>query len=234
MNKEYVGTELEMFQFAQNWKHYFSSFFRPYVRGQVAEVGAGIGANVPYFMNSSVKHYQCFEPDSKLAAQIQEKIQDGRLPPECSVQADILPETLQDAFDTILYIDVIEHIADDAAEIAKAARALRPGGSLCVLVPANPKDYSAFDKSVGHFRRYTRQSLLQLVQPPLTLDWCRYLDSVGSLASKTNKLLLQQSLPSQKQVKVWDRLLVPASRLFDKASGYRFGKSLLLVAKKAS
>lgn len=232
MNTDYIGDELELFQHAVHWKKYFSSFFQPYIKGSVAEVGAGMGANVPFLVNPLVTSYRCIEPDEKLAAEIAKKITSGELPPVCSVRQGFLESHLQDKFDAILYIDVLEHIEDDAAEVRKAANALKQGGYLCVLVPANPKDYTAFDKSIGHFRRYTKTMLQDIVKQPLQLEWCHYLDLFGSVASKANKLFLKQSQPSKKQVMVWDKFIVPASKLFDKPTGYRHGKSLLLVARK--
>jgi SAM-dependent methyltransferase len=233
MNTFYTGEDLLKFQHATNWKAYFSAFFKPYLQGSVAEVGAGLGTNVPYLLNDSVKHYLCIEPDKKLAAEIQRKIDSGMLPKTCAVQQGYLEDDLQETFDALLYIDVLEHIENDAAEVAKAAKALKTGGYLCVLVPANPKDYTAFDKAIGHFRRYNKEMLVDIVKPPLQLQRCHYLDLFGSLASKTNKLFLKQSRPGKTQVLLWDRLLVPASRLLDKPIGYRYGKSLLLVARKS-
>lgn len=232
MNSNYIGEELAYFQYAKNWKSYFSAFFQPYVRGSVAEVGAGMGANVPYLLTNAVSSYLCIEPDGQLAAAIDSKIANGELPARCSVQQGYLQSGLQNAFDAVVYIDVLEHIEDDAAEVRKAAEALKPGGYLCVLVPANPEDYTAFDKAIGHYRRYTKEALIKTVEPSLPIEWCRYLDSFGSLASKTNRFFLKQSAPSKSQVLLWDRYLIPISKFLDKPTGYRHGKSLLLVAQK--
>ena len=59
-----------------------------------------------------------------------------------------------------------------------------------------------------------------------------YVDSVGLLASLTNKLLLKQSQPGLRQIKTWDRLMVPISRKIDAIFGYQLGKTVLLVGKK--
>ena len=107
-----------------------------------------------------------------------------------------------------------------------------PSAKRILLVPANPGDYTDFDKAIGHFRRYTKKTLVSAVPPSLQIEWCHYLDCFGSLASKANKLFLKQSYPTKKQVLFWDRFLVPVSKLLDKPTGYRHGKSLLLVARK--
>ena len=230
---DYIGDELQLFQQAVNWKKYFSSFFKPFIKGSVAEVGAGMGANVPYLLNSSVTSYCCIEPDGNLVAAINHKIASGELPTICKVKQGFLEENLNGEFDTIIYIDVLEHIEDDVSEVKKAVKALKPGGYICILVPANPNDYTAFDKAIGHFRRYTRSSLLQTVAAEsLQIEWCRYLDSIGSMASKANKLFLKQSQPTKSQILLWDRFMIPVSKIIDRPMGFSHGKSLLLVAKK--
>lgn len=228
---EYIGEELELFELAVRWKKYFGAHFKPYIKGAVAEVGSGRGANVPYLLNAAVSNYLCIEPDSRLVSTTLDKIASGSLPKICQVKQGFL-EPIQIAYDTILYIDVLEHINNDRQELEKAANALRPGGFLCILVPANPKDFSAFDKAVGHYRRYSKKQLLALIPPSLEVHWCRYLDAFGAVASKVNQLFLKQSKPTIKQVKFWDQYLVPFSRIIDKPTGYNRGKSLLLVAQK--
>ena len=65
----YVGSELDTFKLARNWKQYWSSVLAPFVHGSVLEVGAGIGANIPYLINDRVTRYSGLEPDGRLVAQ---------------------------------------------------------------------------------------------------------------------------------------------------------------------
>src|SRR6185503_3856669 len=127
----------------------------------------------------------------------------------------------QPSFDTILYIDVLEHIEDDRRELERAACRLKPGGRIIVLSPAHGWLYSPFDKAIGHCRRYTTTMLRELTPPALRIEKAFYLDSVGLLASSANRLLLKQSMPRPKQLKVWDKLMVPCSRLLDPITGHR-------------
>jgi len=98
-------------------------------------------------------------------------------------------------FDTILYVDVLEHIEKDYAEVALSARRLKPGGHLIALSPAHCWLYSPFDQAIGHFRRYTKQTFAGLTPPVLEIICLRYLDSVGMLASLGNRLILNRSMP---------------------------------------
>jgi hypothetical protein len=111
---------------------------------------------------------------------------------------------------------------------------LRPGGHLIVLAPAHGWLFSRFDRSIGHFRRYSARQLGELTPAGLGLVRSHYLDSVGLLASAANRLALRQSLPTARQIRFWDRVLVPLSRVIDPITWHRVGKSVLCVWTRRS
>jgi SAM-dependent methyltransferase len=154
--------------------------------------------------------------------------------PRCEIQVgtlrDLPPARL---FDTILYIDVLEHIEDDRAEIRNAIDRLRPGGHVVVVAPAHGWLFTPFDAAIGHHRRYTRATLAALTPPSARIVESRYLDSVGLLASTANRLLLRQSMPTLRQILLWDRRMVPLSRLLDPVFFWRIGKSVVTVWVRA-
>jgi hypothetical protein len=135
-------------------------------------------------------------------------------------------------FHAILYLDVLEHILDDGAELARTASLLGPDGRLIVLSPAHPFLYSPFDKAIGHHRRYTRGSLQALQPPGLRLEVLTYVDSAGFLLSLGNRLVLRSAAPTLRQVRTWDRWFVPISRRLDPLLGYRFGRSVLAIWRR--
>src|SRR5947199_4284948 len=117
MTQTYVGGELELFAAATNWKRYFGQVLQPYVAGRVLDVGAGIGSNIQYLHNEHVTEWTSLEPDPKLAATIESGIADDTLPAGCRVAVGTLATIDPGArYDSILYIDVLEHIDDDATE----------------------------------------------------------------------------------------------------------------------
>jgi SAM-dependent methyltransferase len=226
----YPGSELDLFQHARNWKTYLGRVLRPWVSGSVLEVGAGMGATSEILVSDAVSKWTCLEPDPSLAKVIEAKIRAGVLPTQCACRRGTLEDLEPEAtFDVILYIDVLEHIGDDCRELAAAASRLEPNGRLVVLAPAHPWLYSPFDASLGHHRRYTMHSLLALTPEGLSCEAALYLDTVGVLASASNRLLLRSEKPTLRQLLVWDRLMVPVSRLVDRLLGYRVGKSVLAV-----
>lgn len=231
---DYIGGELELFADAHNWKAYFSTVLAPHLRGRVLEVGAGLGSTTLALCRPGVEYWECLEPDSRLQRELVAMLDRHGWP--CPVRARL--GTLADlaeneTFDTILYIDVLEHITEDRAELALAARHLASGGKLVVLSPAFQFLFSEFDAAIGHRRRYKKSSLLALTPPGLTPLTCRYLDSVGLIASLANRMVLRASLPTREQIRVWNRLIIPLSRILDKIVYYWFGRSIVAVWNKA-
>ena len=113
-----------------------------------------------------------------------------------------------ESFDSILYIDVLEHIKDDRTELEMASRHLEPNGHLIVLAPAHQSLFTPFDSAIGHFRRYSLPGLAALSPLGTRMILSRYLDCIGLFASLGNRLLLHSSSPTLKQIKFWDSLLV--------------------------
>ena len=225
----YAGHELDLFAEARNWKSYWRARIASYVGGDVLEVGAGIGANTELLADLDYDHWTCLEPDAALAGRI-------RLPGRAH---ESLTGTLDDVeasrrFDALLYIDVLEHIEDDAAEMSRAAGRLRPNGCLIVLAPAHPFLFTPFDKAIGHYRRYTRGMLRAVAPAGVREERIEYLDSAGMLASLGNRLLLRQSMPTAGQIGAWDTMLVPQSKWLDRLTLGHIGKSVLGIWRKAA
>lgn len=231
----YAGDELEIFRHAGRWKAYFGQQIRPFVRGRVLEVGAGLGGTTTALFPGHVGRWVCLEPDRSLADRLRRGIRTtfgrvGGLP-------EVISGTLADlpacpGFDTILYIDVLEHIEEDATELGGASGLLNDGGHVVVVCPAHQWLFTPFDERIGHYRRYDAAGLRRLTPPNTRLIRLRYLDSVGMLASLANRLVLRSAEPTLRQIKTWDRVLVPVSRVVDPLFAYRLGKSLLAAWKR--
>jgi SAM-dependent methyltransferase len=227
----YRGTELDLFARATNWKRYWRKIVSPYIGGSVAEVGAGSGNNTGDLTKLKHDHWLCIEPDMTLAAQIERRRAEGTLPPSIRVHPGYLAD-LNRTFDTILYIDVLEHIADDREEMAAATARLTPSGHLIVLAPAHQALFTPFDSAIGHYRRYSRETLLKISPAGLSPVRSMYVDSLGMILSFSNRMILQSASPSRSQIALWDKCVIPISRVLDRAFSFNVGKSVLVVWQK--
>lgn len=225
----YVGSELDLFAAVHNWKSYWSSQIRPFIHGDVLEVGAGLGANTPYLHPDGTRRWVCLEPDSLLAEHLAANITNESA-------SEVVCGKLQDLhgsqFDTIVYIDVLEHIENDRKELEDVIRLLRVGGRLVVLAPAHQVLFTAFDAAIGHFRRYDRAMFRSITPEGLRLEKMWYLDSAGLLLSSANRLFLRQSMPTRAQLHFWDQCVIPISRLLDKYTFGSVGKSIVAVWRR--
>jgi SAM-dependent methyltransferase len=231
---KYVGSELDLFAAVLNWKTYWSQQIRPFLTGDILEVGAGIGSNVQFLDPGGEGKWVCLEPDPELAEQLIGNLRET--PPRRASEAvcGTLESLAGQQFDTIVYIDVMEHIENDREELNRAAEHLRPGGHLIVLSPAHQWLFSPFDASIGHFRRYNRTMLRKISPANLQLERMRYLDCAGMILSAANMLLLKQSMPTKAQLRFWDRWVIPVSRVLDKLLLYSVGKTVIAVWCKES
>ena len=228
---KYPGDELALFQYAKHWKKYFSKQVNPYIKGDVLEVGAGIGSTTVLLNNGSAKQWLLLEPDGQMFASLQNKLDQKKLPDNCAVQKGTIDQ-FSISFDTIIYIDVLEHIEADSEELQKAASLLNQGGHLIVLAPALQHLFSPFDKAIGHYRRYNKKMMKKLTPDSLKLIQCKYYDSTGYFASLINKLFLKQKSPTLKQVTFLDSYIMPVSTITDPLLFHIFGKSILAVWTK--
>ena len=228
----YVGEELAVFATAHNWKRYVREQLRPHIRGDVAEVGAGIGFTTQHLHTDQARSWLCLEPDGVLTASLRDRLGALSLTPRPEVAVARLCDLPADRrFDTILYIDVLEHIDADGAELAEAASRLRPGGRIIVLSPAYQWLYTAFDRAIGHVRRYTRATLERLQPASTRVVASFHLDVVGVLFSLGNHLA-RHAQPSRGAILLWDRTAIPVSRIVDRLIGRRAGRSVIVVFEK--
>lgn len=232
MIRSYLGEELSLFSEATNFHRYYVDVFGSWITGKVLEVGAGMGAITLPLLERGVERITACEPDPELA---------GILASRVGHKVDVVVGGVQEVpsemglFDAIVYVDVIEHIEDDRAEIASAFKRLRNGGVLILAGPAHPWLYSPFDAAIGHYRRYNRQMVEALFEsvPALAMLRFAYIDCVGTMLSLGNRWIGRQTIPSHWQVKFWDASILPVSQRLDRLLRYRIGKSFVAIARKS-
>ncbi len=238
MKTTYVGTDLEAMSFAENYHRWILNELRPYLGKSIVEVGAGTGSFSELLLECQPASLLLVEPSEMVAKLHRTMSKVGETGPAVRIFdssfCDVSEEIAKAKPDSIIYVNVLEHIEDDSAELAAVFEALEPGGRVCIFVPAHPWLYGAFDKSVGHFRRYRRAELEQRTQEAgFKILVSKYFDLVGVAPWWIKYRLLRSAKLEPKAVALYDRWAVPVTRALESAITPPTGKNLLLIAEKS-
>lgn len=222
----YLNHVLGYFDLARNYRNYQLDLIRKFVGGNILEVGPGRGEIIENFISADNK-ITMIDTDEEMCKVIRERFKnsDVRI-----LNSNI--SSLEEKFDTILYMDVIEHIENDIKELDQAISKLNKNGKLVIIVPAFSILFSDFDKSVGHFRRYTKKNFFNYKNSEVKLRNLKYFDSLGFFILFLSKILkFKGNSKAVFGIKVWN-MLIPISRLIDKIIFHSLGKSLICVYEK--
>lgn len=198
----------------------------PHIGGRVVEVGAGLGLVTRQLVGRG-RSVTALEPDPDLYSRI------GAVPDGAVVHNTTLAGLAgNDTFDTALYVNVLEHIADDAGELATVRGRLSPGGNVVIFVPAMPSLYGTMDEVSGHFRRYRRAELAEvLTRAGYEVELIRNFDAAGIVPYWLSYRVLRRATLGGTAVGLYDRVIIPVSRVISLLTGRRGpGKNLIAVA----
>jgi len=228
---EYGGDFLRSLTRIRNIHRWMADLLLPWVGDAVLELGAGMGSVTIHLLPRG--RYVASDINPHYLDYLR-KLSQGR--PYLEVQELDLRqpeqfEPLEGQFDTVICINVLEHVADEATALANISRALAPGGRAIVLVPQGPWLFSSLDRVVGHQRRYTRPQLQQLLeQAGFELDELQEFNKIGVLGWLLNGRILHRDYLSQVQLKALNTA-IPVVGGADHLAPWP-GLSLVAVARK--
>ncbi len=224
---DYPGQELENFDKAIVWRKYVYINIKNFISGKVLEVGAGIGSFTKNYVGIA-DQLILSEIDPKNYEIIKKKFHDQKI-----TFSNKTTREIKDTFNTIMYLNFLEHIKNDKDEIIYAFEKLEKNGHLIVLVPAHKELYSKFDKAVGHHKRYDIDFFKQLDLKSGKLVRLVYLDAIGYFLYYLNKVFFkEETYPSKFKIFLWDKFFTPITYILDKLLFNKFGKNILYVVKK--
>jgi SAM-dependent methyltransferase len=237
-NSPYPGRELESMAAAVNYRRWILGQLEPFLGRRIVEVGSGTGSFSELLLHRNPLSLLALEPSSNLYPLLVEKV--SAMDSAGIVQA--MQSTLTEAAsqlssnvapDSILYINVLEHIEDDQGELRVAHSTLASGGRILIFVPAHQWLMGRFDLRVGHFRRYTRRSLIPIVEAAgFTIRFSAYFDILGIVTWWLKYRLFQSDQMEAGWVSIYDRWGVPVSRIVDSITNYQIGKNLIVIGEK--
>jgi ubiquinone/menaquinone biosynthesis C-methylase UbiE len=225
---EYPGLELENFDKAHVWRKYIFFLIKKYLRNEFLEVGAGIGSFTRNYKNKFT-NITLSEFDSDNLKQLKQKFMHYK---NIKISGDLI-QNINNKFNTIIYLNVLEHIKDDIKEVNDALKKLNTGGYMVILVPAHQKLYSKFDKAIGHHKRYAIDFFQKNKFDNTDLIKLYYADCMGYFLYFINKFFFKEEVyPSKLKIFIWDKIFVPVSIFLDFFLRYKYGKNIICVLKK--
>lgn len=236
----YAGKDLEAMAFAVNYHRWILATFEPFLGTRIVEVGAGTGSFSELLLERHSESLSLVEPSDAMYQKLCQRIKE--LAPSVTVKTynDVFEEVADkirahERPDSIIYVNVLEHIVDDFKELKVISKTLETRGRLFIFVPALRWLYGSFDREINHFRRYTRTELeKKCCAAGLKVVSSRYFDLFGVLPWWVKYRLLQSKKMEPRAVKLYDQHVVPLARTFESWVDPPLGKNLLLIAEKTA
>lgn len=204
---------------------------KPFLGRKVFEAGSGIG-NITKYLLSAEKVVSVDISDQNLAY-----LKDSfKKYPQVEILkhnlADPLPGRLKEyGFDSVVFLNVLEHIADERAALANLREIMGENTKLIILVPALPFLYSRMDKALDHFRRYSRKSLLVLLENAgFTVEKTAYFNWLGVIGYFLDFKVFKKTSFSVFQLEILDKFCW-FFKLLDKLK-MPFGLSLFVICRR--
>lgn len=239
MNKkvEYIGKDLEAMDFAVNYHRWILDLMKPFLGKHLVEVGAGTGAFSELLLETAPKTLSLVEP-SAMFETLQTNLAKNNSTTEIRAFPNIFAEVAaeietEQSPDSIIYINVLEHIENDQLELEIIHQTLREKGRVFVFVPALPVLFSEFDKQIGHFRRYRKKQLTEKFRAAgFRVLLSRYFDTAGIFPWLVKYRLLKSLTMESGAVHLYDKFIVPVAQPIESFLPPPIGKNLLFVGEK--
>lgn len=229
----YEGHDLEVLCALPRYYGWIYDYFEPHLNGAGAEFGPGLGTNSARIL-PKLATLDLIEPSPNLVSKLRERFAgDERVRIIADGIEGFVETSPGQIYDTIVLINVLEHVLDDAAAVRSFYRLLRPGGHLLLFVPAVPILFSRLDKLLGHYRRYSLVHLTLIVtKANFEIRVGRYFDILGVFPWFLINTLGRATRFNPYLAWIYDSAGVPLTRLLESLMPPLFGKNICLVAQK--
>ena len=229
---ERVLENLRIMKETPNYGRWIFELVEPYIGRRILEVGCGIG-NITGFLTDR-ELVIAMEPKAPFLEEARRrfKLRDGFE----LVSGDICSEKIlgfsRYRFDTVLCINVLEHLKDDSKALRNIERLLRPGGRLILVSPAIPFLFGTIDESDGHYRRYTRGELMSKVSSAgMTVGKIFYANLFGILIWAWHSKVIKHRIHPLRQMRLLDNLVF-LEKFLERFVRLPIGLSLVCIAGK--
>jgi SAM-dependent methyltransferase len=219
---------LEGLATAVNHRRWFVELAIPFLGDDPIEIGSGLGDYAlewaPHFAR-----FTATEADPGRLVALKERLGGQR---KVAIREMLLPTDEVNTYSGAVSYNVLEHIEDHVAALRSMARLVRPGGRVVLIVPAFPFAMSPVDIATGHVRRYTKKSMRRaLADAGLAVEQLRYVNALGLIGYYLATSVCRLTPREGPMVKLYDRLVLPATRTAERLVRPPFGQSVFAVAR---
>jgi 2-polyprenyl-3-methyl-5-hydroxy-6-metoxy-1,4-benzoquinol methylase len=230
----YAADDLETMQEARRYSDHVFGLVRDFVGSRVLEVGSGIGTMTSRLVDVA-DVVVGIEPNGNCATRLHEAM--GTHPRftlrSCHFEECDAAELASHRFDSVLLINVLEHIADDVSALKTFEHIVVPGGRVIVFVPALQMAYGPLDAELGHHRRYSKRSLrAAFAAAGLDLVQLRYTNPIGLAGWMYNAHISKSTRHSVAQVRLFETLVAPWALPLERLLPPPIGLSLIAVGRR--
>lgn len=220
---------LESMSQATGYNTWVKNKFTKYLYGSILEIGCGIGNFSKYL--SKYGSLTAIDINKEYVNQAQSRINKGAEVGLGDIEKGVY--FFKDRkFDTVVCINVLEHIEDDKQALININKLLTKDGNLILLVPTHQFLYNLIDKSIGHFRRYEKEKLrLLLIDCNFEIVKARNLNFLGGIGWFIAGKLFNDSKVSEEKIKVFN-FISPVFLALEGIFEPPFGTSVLFVLKR--
>ena len=135
--------------------------------------------------------------------------------------------------DSIVCLNVLEHVRDDRLALSHMREVLAPGGRAVFLLPAFEALYGPIDRNLGHFRRYSKSGWRAVAEAAgFRVKLARYFNSIGFFGWWVNARVLRKQAQSAEQIELFDRAIVPVLSRLEGWMPPPIGQSIFTVIEK--
>ncbi|MFP5246517.1 MAG: glycosyltransferase [Thermoanaerobaculia bacterium] len=214
-----------------NYNNWIWQAIAPYVGNRVLEVGAGIGNMTRVLYGRDLIVATDYELPYVHILQNRFSRNPTIKVERIDLESDDTLELKKYEFDTVVCLNVLEHIEHDSAALRRLYEVLVPGGRLALFVPADQALFGTMDTQVGHFRRYSREELqARIEEAGFTTEKIVYQNVFGRFGWWLNGRVLKRTHLPSGQSRLFDAF-VPLLRRVEPRNP-RKGLSLIAIARK--
>ncbi|MEU8386610.1 class I SAM-dependent methyltransferase [Micromonospora sp. NPDC048842] len=219
---------LEGLATAVNHRRWFIELAVPYLGDDPIEIGSGLG-DYALEWSERLPRFTATEADPDRLVQLKERLADR---PNVVVRQMLLPHNDRGDYSAAVSYNVLEHIEDHVGALQSMRDLVRPGGAVIIIVPAFQFAMGPADIATGHVRRYTKKTLgAAMTDAGLTIEKMHYANALGLIgyfmATKVFRLMPKEG----PMVKVYDTLVLPATKAAEQLVLPPFGQSVFAVAR---